>query len=68
MSNDTTSIAVERLFTKLSTRGRILFCQALADDAALARASVAQPDHRAAYMRAAARWKSLADQIRRGLN
>jgi len=67
MSDDSTSIAIERLFRKLSTGGRIFFCQARADNA-LARASVAQPDQRAEYVRVAGQWKSLADQIRRGLN
>jgi len=46
MSDDSTSIAVERLFRKLSIGGRIFFCQTRADDA-LARASAAQPDQRA---------------------
>jgi len=67
MANDTTSIAIERLFSKLSTGGRIFFCQARANDA-LARASAAHPDERAAYMKVAGQWKSLADQFRRGLN
>jgi len=67
MSNDATSIAIERLFRKLSTSGRIFFCLSRADNA-LAQACAAHPDQRAAHVRAAGEWKSLADEIRRGLN
>ena len=55
------------LLSDCSEGGRIFFCQARANDA-LVRASAAHPDERAAYMRVAWQWKSLADQIRRGLN
>ena len=67
MSSDTTSIAIEQLFRKLSASGRIFFCLSRAENA-LAQACAAQPDQRDAHVRVAGEWKSLADEIRRGLN